>query len=183
MKVMKKINSTYIILISLIALFTTSCVESDNDKEWGIPLIYMPQANYYPYSIPNDGTDLQLNKNYRIDLEENVLHIFLGVYRSGLQNLEEYSVNVKVTDLIESNVTMLPADKFTVSEKITCPAGERDVTFYLSVDLDFIKSHSGTNYGLTILISDPTKYELNEDLSSTYVFINTSDLIKQEGLN
>ena len=91
---MKRIYNLYIYLSLFTLISFLSCEKADSDKEWGIAKIYMPQANYNPYLVPNAGIDLQSDKNYIVDLDNNKVNIFLGVYRSGLQELQSYSVTV-----------------------------------------------------------------------------------------
>lgn len=167
-------------IVSLMAF--TSCEEADSEKDWGIPVIYMPQANYDPYVVPNRGTAEQTNLNYRINEETWTLDIFLGVYRSGLQELKEYSVEVTSENAKVDGATELSAAYYTLPEKVVCPAGKRDVTFYLSVDLDYLISNSRNNYSVGVYIFNPDGYELNPDLTFTTVLINTSELLEKEQL-
>lgn len=179
---MKKLNWLFISLCILAVAAFSSCEEPDSEKEWGIANIYMPQANYKPYVVPNAGKEVQSNKNYRVDLSNNKVNIFLGVYRSGLQKLESFSVNVSAGNTAISGTTLLPADKYTLVTNVSCPDGQRDVTFYLTVDLNFLKSNSTTNFSLPVTISSPSKYELNESLVTTNVRINTATLLTNENI-
>lgn len=169
-------NYLFICFCALTIFSFSSCRKADSEKDWCIAKIYMPQANYNPYVVPNSGIDLQSNKNYKVDLTANKVNIFLGVYRSGLQVLQSYSVTVTPGTTAISGTTLLPADKFTLATSVTCPDGQRDVTFYLSVDLSFLKNNATTNYSLPVTISKPSMYELNESLVTTNVRINTSAL-------
>lgn len=179
---MKNLNYLFISL-SILTLFSfASCEKADSEKEWGIAKIYMPQANYNPYVVPNSGIDIQSNKNYNVDRGTNKVNIFLGVYRSGLQELQTYSVTVATGTTAVAGTTLLPADKYTLVTSVTCPGGQRDVTFYLSVDLNFLKSNANTNYSLPVTISNPSMYELNESLATTNVRINTSALLTKENI-
>lgn len=156
-------------------LLTASCEKADSAKPWGNALIYMPQANYSPYTVPNAGDATNVNQNWKFE-NDRVL-IFLGVYRAGLEELEEYSVNISTGTEVLENTTLLPASEYTLPSSVTCPAGKRDATFYLSVDLAFLQANSATDYSLRVTISDPSRYSLNESLCSTDVFIDTDALL------
>ena len=169
---MIKFLAVYLIAISVIV----SCEEADSDKEWGMAKIYMPQSNYQPYVVPNGGKDAQLNMNYSLDSANQKLNIYLGVYRSGLQELESYSVSVLSEGISLDGAVFLPEDKYTLPSLVTCLEGHRDVTFFLEVDLEFLTNNQTNNYSLSVSISEPTKYELNEELSTTEILIYTSEL-------
>lgn len=151
----------------------SSCEEPDSEKEWGLAKIYMPQAKYDPYNATAD----QPGATCSIDAANNKLNVFLGVYRSGLQELNEYSVDVVASAGSVAGTVELPSTSYTLPSRVTCPAGERDVTFYLTVDLDFLQQNIGTDYSLTITVSNPTNYELNEELTATNVLIKPSELL------
>lgn len=165
------------IALSAVCVFLSSCDKPDSDKIWGNTYVYMPQATYDPYVVPNSGHIEQNNLNYSVDEENGILNIFLGVYRSGLQPLEEYSVNIDVENTAIKGTSLLPAANYDLPVDVTCPAGKRDATFYLSVDLEFLKANKAKDFSLTVCISSPTRYELNESLCKTVVRINTSELL------
>lgn len=74
--------------VLLLACGAASCQKADSERPWGSAVIYMPQAGYIPYAVPNGGTAQQSNKNYRIDAQAGKVHIFLGIYRAGLAELQ-----------------------------------------------------------------------------------------------
>lgn len=178
---MKKILIFLLAAVAFCMAFT-SCEEADSEKAWGTAVIYMPQANYDPYVVPNKGTAEQVNRNYSIDEDRRLLNIFLGVYRSGLQELKEYSVEIASENVKLAGAQELPPAYYELPMTVTCPKGKRDATFYLSVDLDFLINNSKKDYSLGIYIFNPEGYELNPDLTMTTVRINTSELIEKEGL-
>lgn len=161
----------------------SSCEEADSEKAWGVPVIYMPQANYDPYVVPNRGTSEQTNLNYSIDEDRRLLNIFLGVYRAGLQELKEYSVDVAAENVKLDGTVELGGAYYELPQTVVCPKGKRDVTFYLSVDLDYLISNPKKNFSLGVYIFNPKGgYELNPDLTMTTVRINTSELLEKEQL-
>jgi hypothetical protein len=176
---MKNIRIIILLLLS-VCVATSSCQKPDSDKEWGSALIYMPQAMYSPYVVPNGGSmdNNNGNQNYVIDNSAMELRIFLGVYRSGLMEKLSYTVDVAVPQNAEalSGTTLLPATAYSLPSSVTCPDGKRDASFYLTVDLSYLKANATTDFSLPVTISNPTSYELNESLVTTTVRINTSAL-------
>ena len=174
-------------IVSLALLCLGSCGIDDNEKNWGATKIYMPQAaivnggmdNFYYVPLSSSPT-----QNYIIDEETNTLKIALWVYRSGLHELEAYSVKVYVdhdaTNQAVSNslsaAAVLPANVYSLPEEIHVPQGEREATFFLSIDMDkLIESFENQNPARIVLvvgIKDPSKYELNEALSKTTIMIS-----------
>lgn len=175
---------------AIIMLFIISCDEVDSEKQWGIAKIYMPQASLQSggldnfYYVPSGSNEY--NKNYTIDSlsGENNINVVLGVYRSGLEELDGYSVNVvtkadTVNQLISNgvltNTVLLPEDVYSMPESITVPSGEREAIFYLKINrntlLNNYPAYSGMSLALAVSITNPTKYELNPDLSTTVVII------------
>lgn len=189
MKYLSEKAALWFLLSAATAFF--SC-EDDSDKEWGQTKIYMPQAsmlngginNNYPVPLNNNPA----TKNYLIDESTNTLQVVLGVYRSGLQALESYSVKVSVDEegtqglvAATNRGVMLPSDTYTLPSDISVKDGERQTNFYLSVDLNkLIADHpslSGKKICLTVGISSPTKYELNEKLCKTNVIIDGASFL------
>lgn len=187
LKKMKAFNK--IIQASLLALFffgLNSCEEADSEKEWGIAKVYMPQAAiksgaHSNYEVPS-GTS-EFNKNYFI--ENNNIKVVLGVYRSGLQELESFSVDVAVradtlnqliTDGTLADAVALPDDTYTLPGTLTVASGERESIFYLSIDrqklMNDYPSYVGMRLALAVSIANPSKYELNRSLSTTIVIVN-----------
>ena len=166
----------YLAFCFLASSIFVSCEKPDSEKEWGIALIYMPQSNYDPYIVPNSGTDAQINRNFSFDSVNMKLNVFLGVYRSGLQALESYTVNLASEPVSVDGAMILPEGQYHLPSSVTCPDGQRDATFYLEVDLGFLANNQANNYSLAVSISDPSRYELNEDLSRTEILINTTQL-------
>lgn len=187
---MKRINKFFLLgVVILILNGFTSCEQDASEVKWGIAKIYMPQAsilngglnNNYPVPLNNNAA----TKNYEIDSINKVLNVDLGVYRSGLQSLEAYSVKVQsyadsTTKVVAQtpNSIELPADTYTLPTEVSVKNGERQTTFYLSVNLNAL-STKYSNYAtkklcLVVGISDPTKYELNLNLSRTNVIIDAS---------
>ena len=181
-----KISALCCLIFASVFLF--SCEEDDSEKQWGEALIYMPQVNIngnltnilYPVPLKNNAS----TKNYEVRANKQ-LYVYLGVYRSGLQKLESFTVDV-AADLQSTNEYVvgnanrraLSTDAFTLPNKVTVPDGERETTFYLVVDLNKLGTAS-TNFNivLDVFISNPSKYELKKELTKTRVVIDGREFL------
>jgi hypothetical protein len=184
---MKKWNKISVMFFFIPALsLLLSCEEDDSKKEWGFARVYMPQAaldnggitNNYPVPLSKDATP-----NYALDEENKLLHIYLGVYRSGLQALESFTVQISgdmaAATVAAGNISkgvVLPQDYYTIPNQITVANGEREAIFSMTVDLGRLETDYPEFGGKKIIavagISNPSKYELNESLSQTTIVID-----------
>lgn len=170
---------------ALLAL--TAC---ESEEEWGVRKIYMPQAamwnggltNEYPVPMPDMPVD-----NYRI-AQDGTLEVILGVYRSGLGDLAGYEVEVFVDDEATARAAAatsrgieLPRTFCTLPAKVSVPDGDRQETFDLKIDLPgLIEKHPEYNKNRMVLvvgIRNPSRWELNEQLSRTTVIIEGSSFL------
>lgn len=181
MKKLLKVN----LLALLAAGIFNSC--SDDDK-LGYAKIYMPQAvildggitNNYPVPLNNNA----VTKNYSI-ADDGTLHVTLGVYRSGLQEMLSYNVKV-TTDLNATEAAVaslsgrveLPDGYWKLPSTVTVPADEREALFSLDVDIPRLGEDYPEYYNnklvLAVNISEPSRYELNPDLCTAIVIIDGS---------
>jgi hypothetical protein len=174
----------YIILIVVCCItLLLSCKDED---EFGSALIYMPQAT------KNIGTDCNLPVHLVPSARADT-SIVLGVYRSGLQKLEEVTVNLSInTDTIPKakmaaqqpgassvyNIyktgVILPSQYYEpLPQKLTIETGNREAITYLVLKKSQILNNyvAGDILLLPVQIKDPTRYELNHSLSLTMVVI------------
>lgn len=164
----------------------SSCDKSDAKKDYGFPLIYIPQAtvtgldNTYP--IPNGPISQNSTYCCRYNKETSKLEIALGVVRAGyIANAKAFSVNLgEDTELTDAklaeysakneNAIALPLDCCSLPEKISVEAGKNSGTCYLGLDLKALAKLPlfdtvSKKYKLLVLglkISNPTEYELAE---------------------
>jgi hypothetical protein len=183
-------NLCSLVLTAIILCSLCSCEEDDNEKEWGTALIYMPQAAILNGGVTNNNYPVPLNsntsKNYVLNEEQNLLHITLGVYRSGLQALESYSVTIAAMDAATveaaakvANGIVLPAGVYELPDEIIVPDGQRQASFHLTVDLNQLgEEYIDRSIVLVVAISGSSKYELNKDLCQTTVIIDGKIFIK-----
>lgn len=187
-------------LSAVVVLLTImSCDVADSEKEWGVSLVYMPQAvlhsggadnNYYVPSSTNEW-----DQNYHV--EDDIISVVLGVYRSGLESFSAFSVDVVVKpdivdqligDGIISNAAHLPDEAYNLPSNVSVSSDDRESIFYLEIDraklLEDYPDVSDNNLVLAVAIENPSQYELNHELSTTIVIISdewpTLDNIESE---
>lgn len=184
-----------IILLSGIILSLSSCKESSEwddvtyrDAEYPEQLIYMPVAYYNngQYVIDDINRirgELPIEGNpykYVIDLEKRQLRVPLAVYRAGINNKGDFTVNISVNRdtiaIINENrvdkYLLIPPDKYSLVNSVEMEDGEEIAKFDLVVDLDFLRNNYPDIYAIGIEISS-TQRERNPKLSTTIVVIHT----------
>ena len=176
----------FLLMLVCIVCILNSC---EKDEVFGDTLVYMPQATH------NIGTD----NNLIVDLNPSAnadTSIVLGVYRSGLQELQGFSVDLMLnTDTIpkakaialqpnapakyniyKTGILLPPNYYAPLPPKITVPEGERDAYIFLVLKKSLIRSNypSGTILLLPVQIANPTKYKLNNDYTLTMVVMTVN---------
>ena len=190
-------NYMSVLAIAVMAMTMVGCEPSDANKDYGFPLIYIPQAtvtgldNSYP--IPNGP--FGQNTKYTCYYEDGKLNIALGVVRAGkLADEKAFTVDLgvsenettkKVDELVgkETPAAALPVSVCSIPEKISVPAGDNTGTCYVSVDLQALSANKasimeGEVYKQLVLgleISNPTEYELAETNTSVIIILNLND--------
>ena len=181
---MKKFFHTFfaVMVILAVGLFV-SCEE---EQKWGFEKIYIPQSVMEDggltniYSIPNNNSAAN---NYA--LIDEYLDITLGVYRSGEAALDAYSVDIYVDDAATGAATgqinrgvVLPKGYYSLPAKVDVPSGSRQAIFKLRVDIERIiadyPTYNKSRLLLVCGIRNPSRYELNEQLSTVTVAIEGS---------
>lgn len=187
-------NYLSVLAIAVMAMAMVGCETSDANKDYGFPLVYIPQAtvtgmdNSYP--IPNGP--FGWNTKYTCYYENGKLNIALGVVRAGkLADEKAFTVDLGVSDdetakkIAElegkgTPVAELPASVCTIPEKISVPAGDNTGTCYVAVDLQALAADrtaimEGDVYKQLVLgleISNPTQYELAESNTSVIIILD-----------
>jgi hypothetical protein len=179
---------------TLLAIMLVSCEKSDNEKDYGFPKVYIPQAtitgldNSYP--IPNGP--LGEYTTYNCFYKDGILNIVLGVVRAGsIADAKEFSVNVeiaqdetdlKILQLEESgnSALQIPSGLYQLPTNVVVEAGKNTGIFYLSVNLRELANSSGLLVDgnkwkmlvLAVKITNPSNYELADDNTSVVVIID-----------
>ncbi len=162
--------SRLLAVISIILLIT-SCEESSKEQEWGISLLYMPQA-----VIQSGGS----NNNYYVELDSSNIadtSIVVGLYRSGLAPLESVTVDLSldadtlakaIAGGLISNAKLLDPAYYELPSSLILTSGQRNSVDYIVIHKDLLWSDTEPDdmkFILPVRISNPTLYELNNDLS------------------
>lgn len=184
---MKSISKYFYILLAVSTILVTFSSCNDDKDEYGLKQIYMPQAaiynggltNEYPVPMPNMNID-----NYIID-DEGMLHVYMGVYRSGEGEYLDYKVNVYLDDAAGAEVAantargvQLDSKYISLPDVVEVASGSRQKTFHMVVDLPTViaehPEYKKNKIIAVVGISDPSRWELNEALSRTTVVIEGS---------
>jgi hypothetical protein len=177
------------IVLAVCSLSLFSCEKPAEEEEWGYSLIYFPQAGY------DDGRQ---TSNYNLSISDKSLadtSVVLGVYRSGLESLSSFSVDVVIdADTLANAIAyaattegaanskydiykdckLLPADCYSVPASFTVASGQRETTDQIVINRTKLFGYIdplSTKFIIPIRLSSPTKYELQESLSLVMVVI------------
>ena len=193
MKLFFRKNLLFLILALLVPVFA-GCEQGDSSKDYGFPLIYIPQAtvtgldNSYP--IPNGP--FGQNTAYTCYYENGKLHIALGVVRAGaISHAKGFTVDLglspqqtdrKLTELQEKGTPAIamPVDLCEIPARIAVESNKNTGTCYMTVDLQRLAAmqsslYQNGQYKLLVLgleISNPSHYELAEDNTSVVVILD-----------
>jgi hypothetical protein len=175
-----------ILTVAFLAWGLTACENGDGNSEYGIPVLYMPQAMSgggmdNTYAVPSG--DGEFTYNFKIDMSRKQLDIILGVLRSGLLSNSPYTVDVisswdTTLQIAQSgsieNAVVMPEEIFTIPSQVSVPGDKSGETFYLSVSLDALERNEYTGKNLMIIIglANPSRYELHAQKASTVVVVN-----------
>jgi len=167
--------SSTVIFTMLFSLTFMSCKNAEViDEPKNDSFIYITQAALTePYTIPG---------NYTYEEGKPVLNVPLSVYRTGLKELEAYSVSILQTNVVLAQTTKLPAEAYNLADTIIADADNRTVNFNLELNIDFLRKNIKTNYSIVLTLTDPSKYELDESLKSVKILIKTEELLKAADL-
>jgi hypothetical protein len=184
-----KICST-IIAIAWVAAGFTACDSGDGKADYGIAVLYMPQAVSgggidNTYAVPSG--DGEYTYNFKIDEGQNRLNIILGVLRSGLLPNEAYTVDVvsrsdTTVQIVQSgsieNALALPEEWYEIPSRVSVPGDKNGETFYLSVSLDALSrdEFTGKNLVAAIALANPSRYELHALKAVTVVVIQVDGI-------
>lgn len=193
MRICSRKNLLFLVM-GVAAFILAGCEPSDAEKDYGFPVIYIPQAtatgldNTYP--VPNGPLDQ--NKSYVCRFANGKLDIALGVVRAGaIADEKAFTVNLNICDTETDRkiaeyegkgtpVTGLPVNLCNIPDKISVKAGDNTGTCYVTVDLEALSSQASSlmtdgRYKLLVLgleISDPTEYELAQTNTSVVIVLD-----------
>lgn len=180
--------------LAALVLTFNSCETDDAKKDYGFPVIYMPQATVtgLDNSYPVPGGPIDQLTSYNCNVKDGKLNVCVGVMRAGyIAKAKGFSVNLgvsesetarKLAEFAEKGTLAmeLPEGCYNVPSKIEVPEGESGATCYVSIDLAALAAHKGeirTAEGAKLLvlgleISNPTAYELASENTSVVMIID-----------
>ena len=188
----KVISNQWFMLIAIV--FIVGACEFDSplrDADYPDQLIYLPAAvggNFEISDIARRIGDPPVPGNpyrYVVDLENRQFLVPLGVYRSGIDNIGAFSIDIvanndTINDIITAGdtiISLLPQSEYTMVNTVEMRDGEELAKFDLIVDLDFLRENYPTDvYALGVTISSSDR-ETNPELSTAIIVIHT-DIIK-----
>ena len=173
---------------ALFAVTLNSCDKGYNSASFGYNNIYMPQATVsgglnQNYAVPT-GLD-SATYNFQIDSINHKLNVYLGVTVSGEQPNTGFTVNVTANNDTTNqiiaggsiaNAVLLPDSIYTIPSSVTVLPGKHMASFYLSINSTALKAYTGKMAMVTVVLSNPSIYVLNNKYSKTVVIINVSAL-------
>jgi len=144
----------------------------------GSAKIYLTAATNPVFRVPTNP------KNYFVDKENRKLTVPVYIGRSGLQEQQSFTLEVGADDaaaqqLIDGGTLgqhafIAPKDVYEMPASVT--AGTEHSSFDLVFDADKLNAHLGKQLVLTIRLSNPSKFELNDQLSKLNIVLDV-DLV------
>jgi hypothetical protein len=178
---MKRIYSNIPVAVLMMAglLFISSCNEKDElgfVEDNMLPLVYITSST--------DGV-IEVNVDDAvIDKTQKVVTRILGIHRSGIQRRDAFSIDVAVnTENLPANTTALQPGDYTLSAdsegaqpvtRVDIPDGESSAPLYFSISKSVLDANTGKLLAVNVAIANPSKYQLNEGLSSVTIVVDVN---------
>ena len=186
----RKVSANPLLLLFVVVLTFGACEFNTpvRDADYPDQLIYLPAAvggNFEISDIARRIGDPPVPGNpyrYVVDIENRQFLVPLGVYRSGIDNIGAFSIDIEanndtINDIIAAGDTiikLLPSSEYTMVNSVDMPDGEELAKFNLVVDLDFLRDNYPTDvYALGVSISSPER-ETNPELSTAIIVLHTA---------
>lgn len=200
-----RLKFSYSLSIIFLSMNLISCDKDDSKVEYGIPLIYMPQATYsyaantcdYPVPAYSDGSESQQGNavaNYTIDKSvgegKELINIYLGVSRSGMETFKSYSVDLTIDNdtVIKAmqkgmfaDGILLEKNTYSIPSRISVPDGKNSAAFFLTLDKAVLSADSrytGKKLILAVKIQNPSRYKINTALATTMIIVSNWENLK-----
>ena len=189
-----QIKQIAVLIAALVMIGFAGCEKNDSDTLFGNSVIYIPQSTVsggqnLEYLVPSGAN--KDTHNFKVDTLGNKVNVYLGVTRSGLATADAYSVNIETrTDTINTLITnglinltpstipvvLLPASAYTLPATVSVPAGQYAASFYLTIQLDVLKTYAAKKVALCVAIKNPTKYILSTTNDRVIILIDVDAL-------
>lgn len=150
------------------------------DSPEGTANIYIAAAANALFPIPGNP------QNYIADKAGKKLHVPIYLFRSGLQTQKTYSVSVSADDqaaqkliddeVVDKNRTIVaPADVYALPSSVS--GGEEPGSFEVVFDASKLNAYLGKMLILSVHISSPSAYQINEKLSTLNILVDVDPII------
>lgn len=161
-----------IISILILSASITAC--ESLLKETGNAKIYITGST--------DGVAEITPEDVTINKEAKTMTFTFGIHRSGLQAAEAFTVDCEVNNsLIPNGIIPLSEKEYILStsdgpinEIIQIDKNSVGKNLFLTISEDVFIKNNGGKMGIHISISNPSKYELNTELSNLDIIINVA---------
>lgn len=163
-----------------LAVLSLASCKSMPDIPEGSAQIYMPAALNSSYLVPGSI------KNYVADKATKKLHIPLYLFRSGLQTQKHFTVDIAADDATanklisngtvnSSNAMVAPSGLYSMPASIN---GGQDSSFFEVVfDANQLNAYLGKLLVLSVRITNPSKYQLNDKLSVLNIVLDVDGVM------
>lgn len=191
------------------SLAFSACQKEDAEKDYGSPLIYMPQSTNISmglnamYPVPHSSNnESPTGYNYVVNEAKETTNIILGVTLAGTA-ASAYSIDIEVdNDTLQQIISggslgpdyiAMPASGYSIPSRLDVPSGGA-ATFHLEVSNSLIinPAYFGKHLLLAVRITNPSKYSIDAARATTIVDLNiaalfptataTSEINVEEGL-
>ena len=173
--------------ILTVVIILSSCeYQSVADAIYQDQTIYMPASKSGVYTIDNVSAN-NAPFRYEMDTINNKILIPLGIYRSGINNKGDISVDIKInndtvsklisagslTGSDNSAINILPSDKYVLPSIVQIKNSEESAVLQLAVDVPFLLANPSKRFALGVTISS-NDVKASPNLNTTIVLINTN---------
>lgn len=194
MKLINKIKS--FIIFCLIAIAVISCEYKEiSDAEYPAQTVYLPSATSGVFLI-NDtnqwtfgkepGTMIPSTSRYELDIPNNKMIIPIGIYRSGVNNNGNITVdltvdNDNVMEILEENtvidiegldIQIMSSSAYTLGSTVTINSGSELTSTNLEIDLDYLATQPDKYLALGISVSS-TQVATSIEVGTAVILIGT----------
>lgn len=178
---MKKLSKQLTSALLLGMLFALASCRRTIEPPEGTANIYLTAAANALYNVPG------IPANYTADKPSKTLHVPVYISRSGLQKADAYTVSVSNDDaaaqkLIDAGFTnsqkavVAPAEVYTLPGSVTA-SGDGGNGFEVLFDANKLQSYLGKILVLSVKISNPSKFQLNERLSVLNIVLDVDPIM------
>lgn len=165
-------------MFCLAVLSLASCNKIDTPK--GTAKIYMPAALSNSYLVPGSI------KNYVADKAAKKLHIPLYLFRSGSQAQEQFTVDIATDDATanklisdgtvdKTKAMVAPAGVYSMPASAN--GGQDSSSFEVVFDANKLNEYLGKILVLSIRLTNPSKYQLNDNLSILNIVLDVDGVM------